>query len=186
MQAQEYRLTVPNEEVYNQIYKDYVGSLKQAKIMISDYYDTKDLTMLKEGVVLRQRVDDGRTIVQMKKQLKLTEDNLFISESKEEVQSNLEGSKMYHFVLNQFKQAKLENVLTLRTLRQMYFAQDFDFILDKTFYEDKIHNKKGQLFEIEMEILNLNTGDKAFIERMEKKYHLEKSHYTKMERILLK
>lgn len=186
MQEQEYRLTVPNEEIYNQIYQDYVGSLKQAKIMISDYYDAKDLTMLKEGVVLRQRLDDGRTIVQMKKKLQITDDNLFISESKEEVQSSLEGSKMYHFVLSQFKQPKLINVLTLRTLRQMYYGQDFDFILDKTYYEDKIHNKKGLLFEIEMEILNLNTGDKAFLERMEKKYHLEKNRYTKMERILLK
>lgn len=184
MQEQEYKLTVPSEEIYDQIYQDYGPCLKQAKIMISDYFDTPDLKLLNEGIVVRQRTEDGRNVVQTKKKLEVTGENLFISESKEEIQSEITASKMYHYILQEYNLGELQKVLTLRTLRQMYFCEDFDFTLDKSQYKDYLHKSEGVMYELEMEILSLNKGDISFIQKMEKKYGLDKSRYNKMEKIL--
>lgn len=185
MQEQEYSLVVPQEKIYDQIYQDYLVFLKQAKIMVSEYYDSLDLTLLKAGIVFRFRIDDGKSIVQIKKKVELTPDNLLISESKEEVQSSLVASKGMQFIKKQYPQVDLQKVLTLRTLRQLYYCDDFDFILDKTQYENHLTGKQGTIYEIEMEILNLNKGDVKFIQELGEKYNLQKNQYTKIERILL-
>jgi len=185
MQEQEYSLVVPQEKIYDQIYQDYLVFLKQAKIMVSEYYDSLDLTLLKSGIVFRFRIDDGKSIVQIKKKVDLTADNLLISESKEEVQSSLAASKGMQFIKKQYPQVDLQKVLTLRTLRQLYYCDDFDFILDKTQYENHLTGQQGTIYEIEMEILNLNKGDIKFIQELGQKYNLQKNQYTKIERILL-
>ena len=184
MQEQEYRLVIPKEKVYNQIYQDHLRFLKQAKIMVSDYYDSPEFRLLRDGIVLRFRIDDGRSIVQIKKKIRVTADNLFISESKEDEENKLEDSKDYRFIMNLYENINLQKVLTMRTMRQHYYCEDFDFILDKTQYENQLTGMKGTLFGIEMEILSLNKGEIKFIREMEQKYQLQKSRYTKMEMVL--
>lgn len=184
MQTQEYRLTINDEETYNKIYEEYSEHLRQAKIMISDYFDSELLTLLKDKVFIRLRVEDGRTVVQTKKQLQLSTDKLFVSESKEELEANIKDSKMYKYLLKQYNLNSLHKVLTLRTMRQMYFCENFDFILDKTEYFNHLNNEKGVLFELQMDIFSLSKGDENFLKELQDKYHLEKSTCTKMERIL--
>ncbi|MFH0818737.1 MAG: CYTH domain-containing protein [Patescibacteria group bacterium] len=184
MLTQEFRLTVPNENVYDNIYNDYIACLKQAKIMISDYYDSADLKLLRQGIMFRLRMEDGHKIVQTKKSIVVKADGLFVSESKEEIKDSISASRMHDFLLRGNKIDKFHKYLTLRTLRQMYFCSKFDFILDKTQYENHLTKESGVLYEIEMEILSFNENDRRFLSTLMSKYNLVKSKENKVERIM--
>ncbi|MBU0670810.1 MAG: CYTH domain-containing protein [Patescibacteria group bacterium] len=185
MIEQEIRLKIPNKEVYDKLHKTYYSFLKKAAIFDTDYYDTRDLQLLDKGILLRKRIIEGKIFIQAKKIVKAISEGVIQTETKEEMQKNIEDSKIYHFLLNENGIEKVEKILTLHSKRNYYYVNGIEFLLDDAEYEDYLRNTKGEVFELRLEILAKTPEIDKFVKKMQSEYGLILLSANKLQRILL-
>ena len=185
MIEQEYRLKIPNKKIWDEINKEYFKCLKRAVIFDSDYYDTPDLKLLDNGVLLRQRFYEGKVYVQAKKRVRLKDEFIIVSEMKEEMQKNIKASKLYSFILAEQHIPEVEKVLTLHSKRHYFNCPKYGFILDESEYEDHLRKVTGTIYELRMEVFTNRKEDIDFLKSVAKKYGLFFMTANKLQRIIL-
>lgn len=173
----ELKLLIDNKETVNQILEDKdLNALGEITIvsMYGDYYDTRELDLLNNNIVVRIRKENGDYIGTLKRRNKEINEGLFLRDEwnvpliKNELRLEL-FAEMKDVLLDLTKNKELINIVTTDFIRRKMDIEYQGTLLELAIDQGKIKVGSKELVISEIEI-ELKEGDPEAILRFKEEY----------------